>query len=196
MWLDGKPVKADTSYSVTVNSFLSTGGDNFFAFADGTHKQDTGKTDLQGMVDYMTKFAADQPLPVDPSQRAVGVTFPADAPASYAAGDTVAFDLSSLAMTGAGDVQDREVTVSLGAKKLGTFPVDNTVAAGATDDEAGTASVSFTLPPGLKGGSEGAAPSPAPTPRRRSRSPWRSCGPTRGPAFTRLRRRSSPARPR
>ncbi|MEP9364685.1 bifunctional UDP-sugar hydrolase/5'-nucleotidase [Nocardioides sp. CN2-186] len=153
MWLNGDPIKPGASYSVTVNSFLSTGGDNFFAFADGTHKQDTGKTDLQGMVDYLAEFAADKPLPVDYSQRAVGVTFPSGAPASYAAGDTVAFELSSLAMSGAGDVQDSEVTVSLGATKLGTFPVDNAVAAGATDDEAGTASVSFTLPSGIAGGS-------------------------------------------
>ena len=59
------------------------------------------------------------------------MTFPAGAPAGYKAGDTVAFSLSSLAMTGAGDVQDTEVTVSLGDRTLGTFPVVNTVAAGA-----------------------------------------------------------------
>jgi len=146
MWLDGKPVAADKTYSVTVNSFLSTGGDNFGAFATGTNKQDTGKTDLQGMVDFMAEFASDTPLPVDSGQHAVGVTFPAGAPAAYHPGDTVAFTLSSLAMTGAGDVQDSSVTISLGDKVLGTAPVDNTVALGATDDEAGTASVSVTLP--------------------------------------------------
>ena len=42
---------------MTVNSFLATGGDNFVAFAGGTGKQDTGKTDLQAMVDYMAEFA-------------------------------------------------------------------------------------------------------------------------------------------
>ena len=42
---------------MTVNSFLATGGDNFPRFNDGTAKQDTGKTDLQAMVDYMDEFA-------------------------------------------------------------------------------------------------------------------------------------------
>ena len=46
-----------TTYSVTVNSFLAAGGDNFTALAGGTNKQDTGKTDLQAMVDYMAEFA-------------------------------------------------------------------------------------------------------------------------------------------
>jgi 5'-nucleotidase len=149
MWLHGAPVDATQTYSVTVNSFLATGGDNFGAFAAGTDKRDTGKTDLQGMVDYMAQFAADEPLRVDSSQRAVGVAFPTDAPADHTPGATVAFDLSSLSMTGAGDVQDTEVTVSLGAAELGTFPVDNTVAAGATDDEAGKAAVEVTLPADL-----------------------------------------------
>ena len=52
-------------------------------FAGGTNKQDTGKTDLQAMVDYMAEFAntgdGDPPLPVDYTQRAVGVKFPAGA---------------------------------------------------------------------------------------------------------------------
>ena len=66
---------------MTVNSFLAAGGDNFTALAGGTNKQDTGMTDLQAMVDYMAEFAntgaGDPPLPVDYSQRAVGVRFPA-----------------------------------------------------------------------------------------------------------------------
>jgi 5'-nucleotidase len=154
MWLDGEPIDDATSYSVTVNSFLSTGGDNFFEFANGTDKKDTGKTDLQGMVDYMAEFASDEPLEVDYSQRAVGITMPDDAPAAYRPGDTLAFDVSSLAMTGDGDVQDDEVVVSVGNKQLGTFPVDNTVVPGATDDESGKASVSVELPAGLPTGAQ------------------------------------------
>ncbi len=38
---------------MTVNSFLASGGDNFLELTNGTDKQDTGKTDLQAMVDYM-----------------------------------------------------------------------------------------------------------------------------------------------
>jgi 5'-nucleotidase len=152
MWLNGDRVHPGETFSVTVNSFLSTGGDNFGAFATGTNKKDTGKTDLQGMVDYMARFPAGHELPVDFRQHAVGVRFPAGAPASYGAGDTVAFDLSSLAFTGVGDVQDSEVDVRLDGTVLGTFPVDNTVVPGATDDEAGRATVRVTLPESVRGG--------------------------------------------
>ncbi len=38
------------------------------------------------------------PLAVDYSQHAVGVSFPAGAPAAYLAGDRVKFNLSSLSM--------------------------------------------------------------------------------------------------
>ena len=44
--------------------------------------------------------------------------------------------------------------MSLGPRDLGSFPVDNTVAPGATDDEAGRASVSVTLPAGLPVGDQ------------------------------------------
>ena len=143
MWLYGTPLADDTEYSVTVNSFLSTGGDNFFEFANGTHKQDTGQTDLQGMVDYMAAFADKDALPVDARQHAVGVT---GQEASYRLGHKVTFDLSSLAFTGAGDTQDTKVVVRLGRQKLGKVAVDNTVAPGATDDESGTAHVTVKLP--------------------------------------------------
>ncbi len=114
---------------MTVNSFLASGGDNFTALTGGTSKQDTGKADLQAMVDYMAEFAnagaGDPPLPVDCAQQAVGVKFPAGAPASYQPGtDHVKFDLTSLAMTESGAVRDTDVTVKLGGTALGTFPVE------------------------------------------------------------------------
>ncbi len=87
MWLNGAPVVPATVYSVTVNSFLATGGDNFLELNNGASKQDTGKTDLQGMVDYMAAFGADpDKVPVDYKQNSVGVTFPAIAPAVVQAG--------------------------------------------------------------------------------------------------------------
>jgi 5'-nucleotidase len=151
MWLDGVAVGDTTSYSVTANSFLAGGGDNFGAFNQATGKQDTGKVDLAAMVDYMAEFAntaqGDAPLPVDYSQRAVNVTFPAGAPASYAPGDDVAFSLASLSMTGPGDVHDTQVEVALGDMVLGTAPVTTTLMTALPGyDEVGTASVSVELP--------------------------------------------------
>ena len=147
MWLDGVPIDLSTLYSVTVNSFLSSGGDNFSVFARGTNKRDTGKTDLQAMVDYM---ATNSPVPVDYTQRSVGVAFPSGAPGGYAAGDTVTFNLSSLAFvsTATVNLQDSQVSVALGETTVGTYPVDNSYGLDAVD-EYGKAAVSFALPVGL-----------------------------------------------
>ena len=153
MWLNGTAINPATVYSVTVNSFLATGGDGFSALTGGTGKQDTGKTDLQAQVDYFSEFAntaeGDDPLPVDYKQQAVGVKLPADAPADYAIGERVAFDLSSLSMTDPLDLRDSEVSVKMGGTTVGTFPVTTTLSAPGnanSNDEAGTATVSFRVP--------------------------------------------------
>lgn len=147
MWLNGEPIDLASTYSVTVNSFLATGGDNFFELAKGTAKRDTGKVDLAAMVDYLASFAADAPLPVDYSQHAVEVGFPADAPTAYDPGATVSFTVKSWAMSARGDVTDSEIVVSLDGEVLGAFPVDNTIGTTAVlNDDYGTASVSVTLP--------------------------------------------------
>ncbi len=118
MWLDGAAIDPAASYSVTVNSFLASGGDNFGAFATGTDKRDTGQVDLQAMVDYM---ADNTPVAVDYTQRSVGVSFPAGAPAEYLTGETVAFNLSSLAFSTAADQKDTSVSVKVGNVAVGRF---------------------------------------------------------------------------
>ena len=157
MWLNGVPINPATSYSVTVNSFLAAGGDNFRELANGTTKQDTGVTDLQAMVDYMAEFGTGTGLPVDSAQRAVGVAFPAGAPASYRPGDHVVLDLSSLSMTDPGDVKDTQVSVSLGGTNLGTAAVTTTVSSSPdnsanSNDDAGTAHVDVLVPAGTPAG--------------------------------------------
>lgn len=151
MWLEGAPVTDGETYSVTVNSFLATGGDNFRAFNRGTGARDTGRVDLSAMVDYLAEFATDEPLEVDSSQRAVGVVLPDDAPETYAGGDRLRFDLTSLAMTAPGDVVDEQVQVLVDGEPIGTATVDSTPGTDVTD-EYGTASVDVILPAGLTSG--------------------------------------------
>ena len=83
----------------------------------------------------------------------MGVTFPAGAPAQYLTGDTVAFNLSSLAFSTAADTKDTSVSVKVGDVPVGDFQVDNTIG---TDifDEYGKASVSFVLPSNAPSGSQ------------------------------------------
>lgn len=50
--LDGKPIDESATYRVTMNSFLSTGGDGFAIFAQGTDSV-TGPVDLDAMERYL-----------------------------------------------------------------------------------------------------------------------------------------------
>lgn len=148
MFLDGEPIAASDEVTVVVNSFLAAGGDNFGTFAQGTNRADTGRVDLQAQVDYL---AANGILNVPYEQRAVGVTGLGTGP--FTAGATVTFGLTSLMMTGPGDVTDSTVTVSLDGTNLGTFPVTNALPSDLYDEH-GTASVSVTLPSGISGAKE------------------------------------------
>lgn len=144
MWLNGKAIDLAAAYSVTVNSFLASGGDNFREFANGTAKRDTGKVDLQAMVDYMSAKAATNALAVNKEQRQVGVSWPANAPRFYRIGQDVKLTLSSLAMTGTGDARDALLNIKVGNATLNPVAVDNAPTA-EPYDEAGKAAVSVKL---------------------------------------------------
>jgi len=145
MRLDGAPIADQDVIKVVVNSFLAAGGDNFTTLAEGVNKADSGRVDLTAQVDYLD---ANGILNADYAQHAVGITgldgF------ALTQGDDVAFDISSLMMTGPTDLLDQNVTVTLGKKTVGTFPVVNVRP---TDlfDEHGTASVMFEVPSSVKG---------------------------------------------
>ncbi len=144
MWLNGTKIEPATVYSVTANSFLASGGDNFRAFNKATAKRDTGKVDLQAMVDYMAAFAAKAPLAVNTEQQQVGVTWPADKPRFYRIGQNVKVALESLAMTGPSDPRDAVLNIKAGDRTLNPTPVDNTL--GSTiSDEYGKSAVDVKL---------------------------------------------------
>src|SRR5690606_12769892 len=143
--LNGTAIDPAQTYLVAANSFLASGGDNFTTLASGTDKKDTGKVDLQSMVDW---FAANTTASPDYAQRAVGVQVsPADED-GYRPGDEVTLELSSLAFS-AGEPAPGEVTVSLGDTQLASGAIDPTVVD--TTDEAGRATLTFTVPDGLQG---------------------------------------------
>ncbi|MBZ2198231.1 ExeM/NucH family extracellular endonuclease [Occultella gossypii] len=143
--LNGEPIDAAGQYTVVVNSFLASGGDNFATLAEGTNTADSGQSDLVAMVDYMAEFGSASP---DYSQRAVGVNWVSDPAAEYAAGDEIALDLSSLAFS-AGEPVPAEVVITLGGQQVGTAAVDPAIVD--TTDEVGQAQVRVTVPEGLEG---------------------------------------------
>lgn len=147
MWLAGEPITATDTYSVTVNSFLASGGDNFGAFSEPTDQRDTGQIDLAAMVDYMEEFGSEGAVEPSYVQHAIGLVWSDNAPETYAPGEAVRFGLTSLAMSTPADVKDDEVSVSLGETELGTFPVVNTIGTEPVD-EYGAALVEVVLPAG------------------------------------------------
>ncbi|MCI1017469.1 ExeM/NucH family extracellular endonuclease [Microbacterium sp. C5A9] len=143
--LDGTAIDPAANYTVAANSFLAGGGDNFSTFAQGSGKRDTGKIDLQSMVDW---FDANKTATPDLAQRAVGVSVSAPDADGYSAGDQVTVALSSLAFS-AGEQAPGEVTLSLGGTQLATGAVDPTIVD--TTDEVGRATLTFTVPSGVFG---------------------------------------------
>lgn len=155
MWLKGKKVKGKQSYSVTANSFLASGGDNFTTFKEGANVRDTGQTDLQAMVDYMAEHGAGNPANPDWKQHAIGMRWLSDNVVQPGA-RKVKLRLTSLAFTAEGDLQDKKVIARIGKQVLGKFAVDNTHPALddvlAAYDETGTAKVVVRVPSSVKKG--------------------------------------------
>lgn len=155
MWLKGEKVRGKQSYSVTANSFLAAGGDNFSTFTKGADVRDTGQTDLQGMVDYMAQHGADNPAVPDWKQHAIGMRWLSDNVVKPGA-RKVKLRLTSLAYTADGDVQDTKVLAKIGRRVLGRFAVNNTLppleAPLAAYDETGRAKVVVKVPGSVKKG--------------------------------------------
>ncbi|MEO6943078.1 MAG: ExeM/NucH family extracellular endonuclease [Lacisediminihabitans sp.] len=146
MYVNGKLVSPTDSFKVVVNSFLATGGDNFATLAAGSSPADSGKIDLQSMVDY---FTANPTVSPDYAQRAVGVSLSAPDADGYSAGDKVTIGLSSLLFSN-GEPNSGTVEVRSGATVLGSAVIDPAIVD--TTDEVGRASVSVTIPAGTPAG--------------------------------------------
>jgi 5'-nucleotidase len=149
VWVGDVPLDPAAQYTVVVNSFLASGGDNFTTLGQGTNKTDTGRVDLQAMVDYLGEFSPASP---DLAQRAVGVHVATAVPdGGFLPGDSVAVDLSSLLFSG-GESQGASPTVALtiGGVEVATAPI--TTAVVDTTDEVGRASLTFAIPEGAEAG--------------------------------------------
>ncbi len=66
--VDGRPLASDARVRVTVNSFLSTGGDGFAVFTEGTERVG-GPPDVEALVDYLRPTLAGAALGRPPGPR-------------------------------------------------------------------------------------------------------------------------------
>lgn len=143
MWLDGVAIDPAVTYTVGMNSFLASGGDNFVTFRQGTGKADSGKVDLESMVAWFDEFGNAE---IDLKQRAVGVNVPGGT--TVAAGSSVTVNLSSLDFT-RDEIDADFAVVSSGGVELGSAAVNTDYTP--TVDEVGKAAVTFTVPAGASG---------------------------------------------
>ena len=146
MYVNGALVNPATIYAVTVNSFLASGGDNFTALRQGANPADSGKADLQSMVDYFKAHPVASP---DYAQRAVGVNLSAPDADGYSPGDSLTLTLSSLLFSN-GEPNAGTAVVSAGGTVLGSAAIDPTIVD--TRDEVGRAVVTITIPGGTPDG--------------------------------------------
>jgi 5'-nucleotidase len=152
MTLDGVDIDPAATYRVVANSFLASGGDNFFAIGQGTSKRDTGQVDLESMVAYMDEIGTASP---DYSQRAIGLHLPTAGPLGYEAGTTFDVPLASLDFSTT-EPRVTTVNVSIGGEPAGAAPVALALPS-AHADGSGVATVAVTIPEGLTAGQFGTA---------------------------------------
>ncbi len=144
--VDGSVAAPGQVFTIVVNSFLAAGGDNFGAFVGGANKTDSGKIDLQSMVDY---FVANPVASPDLTGRSVGVSLSAPDADGYSAGDQVTLTLSSLLFTRDG-ARAGTAVVSANGVDLGSAVIDPAIVD--TTDEVGRAVVTITVPEGTREG--------------------------------------------
>ncbi|GAA4049243.1 bifunctional metallophosphatase/5'-nucleotidase [Agromyces indicus] len=137
--LGGEPLDPARTYKVGANSFLASGGDNFVTFRQGKNSADSGKVDLEAMVDYFRTFGNAAP---DYAQRAVGVDVVG------LSGGVATVKLSSLDFSTAADPKAGTVTVSAEGMEPVTVAVDSAFPTPSAFDEIGRATVTFPVPAG------------------------------------------------
>ncbi|MGV8876431.1 MAG: ExeM/NucH family extracellular endonuclease [Rhodoglobus sp.] len=146
IYLNGVAIDATASYKVVANSFLAAGGDNFGTLAEGANRADSGRVDLQAMVDY---FQANPVASPPNEQRAIGAVVSAPDADGYNPGDDVTLTLSSLLFSRAAN-NPTTVEVLVNGEVLGSATIDPTIIN--TTDEQGRATVTITIPDGVASG--------------------------------------------
>jgi len=135
--INGSKIAPTDTIRVAVPSFLTSGGDNFRAFTEGT-SVDSGLVDYTGFNSYI---ADNSPIAPDFSAHAVEVN---GVKSSYEPGAAVAVKLPKLDLTSTGSPKNTTVAATLtygdSTVPLGNFPVT-----------AGSSTIAFDLPAGAVG---------------------------------------------
>ncbi|WP_124039225.1 bifunctional metallophosphatase/5'-nucleotidase [Neoactinobaculum massilliense] len=136
VYLNGKAIDPNATYTIASAAFLLAGGDGFDALAEGTDFVDTGIIDNDAFNAFL---AATPDVRPDYSQHSIGITG-AD---TLQPGKKATLKLASLSMTST-EPLGNGVAVYLNGTQVASTDLDNTVTPQL--DETGTGTVSFTVP--------------------------------------------------
>ncbi len=153
--IDGAPISMDKLYTFGSGSFLITGGDNFFEFAEGVNSKDSGRVDLEAWVDWIQ--AGDALWP-DYSKRGVsaptvvGTLTEGAAPVEYVFGKPleggVQIDTLDMLLDANGD----KVSPQLMNATINAYIGDTMVGGGDVVDGVGTVTVAIANDTDIKAG--------------------------------------------
>ena len=133
--VDGAPLDPAASYRIGTFSFLTSGGDNFRVFTDGTDARDSGLIDRDAWIQYLQQ---NPHLTPDFAHQAVAA---GGLPSTVTAGEAVSFSVSGLDLTSLGSPQNSALSISLGEQQIGTATVTG-----------GGADIAVTVPAGTDPG--------------------------------------------
>ncbi|WP_407341512.1 ExeM/NucH family extracellular endonuclease [Pengzhenrongella phosphoraccumulans] len=144
--VNGAPIDAAASYRIGTFSFLTSGGDNFRIFTQGTNTRDSGLVDRDAWTAYLT---ANSPASPDFARHAVAVT---GIPASVGTGAQVTLGVAKLDLTSLGSPANTGLTATW--EGSAAAPTTLAVAAGAAnvvvtvpDDVVGNATLVLVASP-------------------------------------------------
>ena len=140
VYVDGKPIDPKGQYRIGTFSFLTSGGDNFREFLEGTDARDSGLIDRDGWIDYLGK---NQPLAPSFARSHVVVD---KAPAATLPGDDATVSVSKLDLTSLGAPLNTKVTAYLRPSGAAFDPANPGGSAGKATVTAGAATVTVKVP--------------------------------------------------
>ncbi len=140
VYVDGKPIDPKGEYRIGTFSFLTSGGDNFREFLEGTDAKDSGLIDRDGWIDYLGK---NQPLAPSFARSHVVVD---KTPAPTLPGDDATVSVSRLDLTSLGAPLNTKVTAYLRASGAAFDPANPGGSAGKASVTSGAATVTVKVP--------------------------------------------------
>ncbi|PJI93841.1 2',3'-cyclic-nucleotide 2'-phosphodiesterase (5'-nucleotidase family) [Luteimicrobium subarcticum] len=147
VYVDGKPLDPSKEYRIGTFSFLTSGGDNFREFLQGTDAKDSGLVDRDGWIEYLGTHD-----PASPSFARSHVVVNA-LPKATRAGDVAKAKVSSLNLTSLGAPRNTSLTEYLVASGGAFDPAKPGTSLGtASVNAAGASSVAVTVPTTTKPG--------------------------------------------